>query len=193
MILYIIRHGQTLWNLEERKQGWADSPLTNKGIAQAKIVSNILKQQNVDISSTDIFVSPLFRTRQYAEIIFGEQQVKSFQLSHLIKEHGFGAWEGLNQQEVDEKFPGETEKRLQDWWNYVIPGGGESYAIISQRAQCFLKEIETTPIAVVVCHEMISKVMRGLLVNLTTDETLKLDHPQDTIYRIEDGVIESLT
>ena len=193
MRIYIVRHGQTIWNLQERKQGHSDSPLTLRGINQAQHIADLLGRQNIDFASANIIVSPLFRTQQFAQIILETLNISTEPtLNHLLKEHAFGAWEGLTQAEVDSQFPGETEKRKDDWWNYVIPGGGESYEIISQRVKYFLNQNKDTDTMILVCHEMISKVMRGLLLDLDNDTTLALGHPQDTIYRIERGQLDEI-
>lgn len=187
MAIYIIRHGQTVWNLENRKQGHSDSPLTLKGIEQAGNVCDILKKENLDYQKCHIFVSPLFRTKQYAQIILENLKINKKLVSeeYLIKEHGFGAWEGLTQDEVDKLFPKETEKRMQDRWNYIIHGGGESYEIISRRAEQFLKKINfnNDKNIILICHEMVSKMLRYNLLGLSKNEALDLNHPQDVVYR----------
>lgn len=195
MAIYIIRHGQTLWNLESRKQGHKDSPLTIKGISQAHNVCKILEKENIDFNKCELFVSPLFRAKQYAQIITETLGIRDkIQYEDLIKEHGFGGWEGLTQKEVDCNFPGESEIRKKDRWNYIIPGGGESYEIISQRAKCFLKRNQDPDKDIImICHEMISKVTRGILLNLDQSDILDLGHPQDTIYKIVNTSLTPLT
>ena len=47
--LYLMRHGQTLFNQLERKQGWCDSPLTELGIKQAIMAGKYFKEKNQDI------------------------------------------------------------------------------------------------------------------------------------------------
>ena len=64
---YIIRHGQTVWNLESRKQGHKDSPLTLKGIEQAHHISSILENQK--LQDYVLIVSPLGRCKQFSSII----------------------------------------------------------------------------------------------------------------------------
>lgn len=192
-MIYIIRHGQTIWNVMERKQGHKDSPLTLKGIEQAHKIAKLLREKSIDINDYKYIVSPLYRTQQYARII-SELMAWDKQPTYepLIQEHGFGAWEGLTQEEVDQQFPGETQKRMHSRWDYVIPGGGESYAIIAERVQNFLDKYDhANNNMIIVCHEMISKVMRGILLGLSNDETLALGHPHNTIYKIDNSVLET--
>jgi broad specificity phosphatase PhoE len=63
--IYIIRHGETIWNLEYRFQGWKNSDLTEKGQNQAKAIGQFLKDKNIQ----QIFCSPLKRSLDTLEII----------------------------------------------------------------------------------------------------------------------------
>ena len=64
-MIYIVRHGQTNWNIEGRYQGRIDIELNETGINQAKEISKKLKNINFD----KIFSSPLKRAKKTAEII----------------------------------------------------------------------------------------------------------------------------
>ena len=57
-MIYIIRHGQTSWNLQGRKQGRKDSPLTLKGFSQARNVAEILNHNIESYGKFKIVVSP---------------------------------------------------------------------------------------------------------------------------------------
>jgi len=63
--VYLVRHGETLWNAERRIQGQSDSPLTDKGETQARQVAERVKALGI----THIITSDLGRTRRTAEII----------------------------------------------------------------------------------------------------------------------------
>ena len=65
MILYVVRHGQTEWNLEHRCQGISDIPLTEKGIEEAKQLQELVKSLNIDV----VISSPLSRARDTAKIL----------------------------------------------------------------------------------------------------------------------------
>lgn len=64
-MIYIVRHGQTDWNLEGRTQGHSDIPLNKTGISQAKIIKEKLR----DIKFYKVFSSPLKRAYETASII----------------------------------------------------------------------------------------------------------------------------
>ena len=193
-MIYIARHGQTEWNLQARKQGRKDSPLTLKGISQARDVGEILKVDVQDLSKFKIVISPQWRCQQSASIIC-EQMGASFSdctLEEDLREHCFGLWEGKTEEEIEKEFPGYLAKRYvpENYWDYVVPMG-ESYALLSKRVQRVIEKYKDQNV-IFVCHEMVSKVMRGSVLSLTNEEVLSLGHPQDTVYKIEGGQLSEL-
>jgi probable phosphoglycerate mutase len=69
---YFFRHGQTNYNIEKRSQGWVDTPLNDKGIAQA----HELAQKLSNIKFDCIYSSPLSRALKTAEIVRGDKDIK---------------------------------------------------------------------------------------------------------------------
>ncbi len=65
MNLFVVRHGQTEWNVLKKMQGSADISLNDRGIEQAHLTKENLKDNNIDF----IFCSPLIRAKQTAKII----------------------------------------------------------------------------------------------------------------------------
>lgn len=90
MKLYLVRHGQTDWNLAGKAQGWADNPLNATGIAQAEALREKLKSYDFDIC----YCSPLIRAVQTAKIAIGDR-VKIIYDKDL-KERNFGDLEGTD-------------------------------------------------------------------------------------------------
>jgi len=76
MEIYFVRHGQTVWNVEKRFQGLSDSPLTELGITQAKLLGEKLK----DIKFDKFYSTSLKRANDTANYIKGnrEQEVEIF-------------------------------------------------------------------------------------------------------------------
>ena len=104
-MIIIIRHGETIWNTQKRKQGHKNSKLTLKGKRQAIKVANFLNKKKYDLSKFKIYSSPLRRVLDYKNII--EKHLKpKFDLrkktilSNMLKEHKFGHWEGKNDSEI---------------------------------------------------------------------------------------------
>lgn len=89
MIIYLLRHGTTIYNVEKRYQGQRDIPLSEDGRAQIR---------QADFTTDVVYVSPLIRTRQTAEILFPEaRQV----VVENLKEMNFGSFEGRNYIEME--------------------------------------------------------------------------------------------
>ena len=89
MKLYLIRHGQTVWNLEGRFQGWNDSALSEKGISNAKALRERLK----DISFYEVYASPVGRAMTTAHIVSGLEMDKIIPDENL-REINLGSWQG---------------------------------------------------------------------------------------------------
>lgn len=79
--LYLLRHGQTVFNVNSITQGRVDSPLTDKGIAQANKVKEYFKNNN--ISFDKVYCSPLGRTRQTCSIVSDIKPIIDEQLIEL--------------------------------------------------------------------------------------------------------------
>ena len=72
MKIYFTRHGETLWNLEHRFQGWKDSELTENGVKRAELLG---KKFN-DIKIDKIFTSPIKRAKRTAYLIKGDKDIE---------------------------------------------------------------------------------------------------------------------
>ena len=107
MNLFIVRHGQTNWNLNNLILSKTDEELNEIGINQAKITSKKLKKEKIDL----IICSPLKRTRQTADIINKNRNIPIIYDEKLI-ERNFGEFEGLKVS--DSKF------NIKEFWDYEI-------------------------------------------------------------------------
>ena len=183
-MILICRHGQTEWNLESRKQGWLDSELTELGKSQAKALQFGLKAFCRE-KKFKVICSPLDRVRSTAKIALdGARYVTEITYDDRLKEHGFGIWEGLNSEEIEVRFPGMQEKRGKDCWNFQLPEG-ESFALLETRLTSFLNDIDRSEDILLFCHEMVSKTLRKILLNLSRQQTLILTHDQFSFFVID--------
>jgi len=99
--LILIRHGQSLWNAENKFTGWADSALSSKGIIEAKQAGVFLKNSNIEVC----FTSMLTRAINTLEILLKELEnntIKTIKAWELNERH-YGALTGLNKAEVKKK------------------------------------------------------------------------------------------
>lgn len=90
MKIYVMRHGLTDWNLNNKMQGQKDTELNETGIQQAKDARKKFNSYNFDL----IICSPLKRTKLTAEIINQNKKIKILYNNALI-ERGLGDYEGL--------------------------------------------------------------------------------------------------
>ena len=92
--IYLVRHGQTEFNLEGRIQGWADSPLTDLGRKQAAEAGEQFAAQNIQFDMA--FSSPSWRAMETAKIILEHAKAEDVLLSEIdeLQEYHFGGFEG---------------------------------------------------------------------------------------------------
>ena len=110
--LVIIRHGESLWNLENKFTGWTDVELTSKGEEEAKKAGKILKLNGF---SFDIaYTSKLIRAIKTLNLCLSEMKLQriSIHKSWRLNERHYGALQGLNKLETVRKF---GEKQVAIW------------------------------------------------------------------------------
>lgn len=100
--IYLVRHGESEWNILNRIQGQNDTKLTAKGKEQAKKIAMRLKNEKIDL----IFSSDLKRAYDTAKIIGSELNLEVNSLKEL-REINFGIWEGLTTNEIKERYSDE--------------------------------------------------------------------------------------
>ena len=131
----IVRHGQTEWNLKLVRQGHFDSPLTDKGIAQARALAQRLAQEKF----TALYSSDLGRAVQTAQII-ANATGHVIITDERLRERHLGIFQGLSGDEIRERFPEEYRLHRTVGPTYVIPGG-ESVEQQVARNIAYLNEI----------------------------------------------------
>jgi len=136
LLIYLTRHGETIWNRLGKTQGIQDISLTDVGRIQAKRLGEQLKKNN---NIKAIYCSDLLRARETAEIIGKEISLKPIS-SPLLREVSFGSWEGLSLQEIEEQYPGQLAR----WRNEITfaPEGGESLTAVRDRIVSFINMIK---------------------------------------------------
>ena len=195
-MIIIIRHGQTLWNVLKKKQGHKNSKLTSKGKMQGVRVANFFNKKINNLEEFKIYSSPLKRVVDYINIInkkMKKQKIKKkIVFSNQLREHKFGKWEGKTIHEINKIFPKELEKREINKWNYKVPNG-DSYAILATRLKKFLKNnINLKKNYIIFTHETVSKVLRGLLLNLRNEKIVNLKHNSNYIFIYNNGKIKKI-
>jgi probable phosphoglycerate mutase len=103
-LLYLVRHGETDWNLARRIQGSTDIPLNDTGRAQAERTGALLARRSWD----GIASSPLSRALETGQIIGRAVGVGAIETLDDIVERQYGEAEGLEERELARRFPGDT-------------------------------------------------------------------------------------
>ena len=127
--LYLIRHGQSIYNLENRFPGWKDVDLTDLGTSQAKEAAKLLQDESFDLA----FTSNLYRAQKTLDIILGELNMSLDVIKNeALNERDYGDLVSQNKSEAAEKF---GEKQVQIWRRSfdTPPPGGESLKMTLER------------------------------------------------------------
>jgi broad specificity phosphatase PhoE len=135
--LYLIRHGATGANLENRFAGRSPEPLHPTGIKQIKKVGTELESCKIK----RIFCAPLSRTRQTAEILQNKLNIP-VTVSDGLTEINIPHWDGLTKQEIREKFGAEYPTWLNSPEFFALPGC-ETLAEVQERSRQALITIVT--------------------------------------------------
>jgi len=133
--LYLVRHGETAWNVEHRMQGYQDSELTELGVQQAIWLGERLSKELPHV----IYASSSNRAYRTAELIKQENNIV-IHSSDELKEINLGLWEGKTQAFVKENYSDQFENFWNDPESY-IPYGGETFKQVQRRAINKLSEI----------------------------------------------------
>lgn len=155
MKIYIVRHGETLWNKEEVFRGRKDVPLNETGKKQAQLTGRYFSDKHVAM----ILTSPLARALETAHEI-GEASGAPIVTVDELTDMNFGVWEGLALQEVEKSYPEELETWRKTPQKFHARNG-ESLGDIRRRATKALKKIppDEGGTSVVVTHRVLCKII----------------------------------
>ena len=183
--IYLLRHGETVWNRAKRLQGHKDTPLTLKGVQQARAMGGKLHQVLGGIQPSAFFSSPIGRSHQTAIIVADSINFDTelIVLKKELKEITFGKWDGLNMQEILLGYEMVWRQRNKAKWSFAPPDG-ESYKMASKRANDFLIGLPDEYPTIIVAHGSLNKVIRGCWRKLKPEEIFQLDEPQDGFYEL---------
>ena len=114
--LILVRHGQSIWNLENRFTGWVDVDLNENGIAQAKKAGQLIKEKQLNI---DLYYSSFqIRAKNTLKILQQElKDNKDVKYAWQLNERHYGSLTGLNKNEMKQKLGEEKVHQFRRSWN----------------------------------------------------------------------------
>ncbi|ASG31558.1 histidine phosphatase family protein [Fusobacterium animalis] len=193
MEIYFVRHGQTIWNVEKRFQGLSDSPLTELGITQAKLLGEKLKNIKFD----KFYSTSLKRAYDTANYIKGNRKQKVEIFDDFV-EISMGDMEGIKQEDFKKLYPEQVKNFFFNQLEYDPSSfGGESFLEVRERVirglNKFIELNKNYERVLVVSHGATLKTLlhyiSGKDISTLSDEAI----PKNTSYTIvkyENGKFE---
>lgn len=163
MKIYLIRHGETTGDLEDRYGGDYDDHLTKTGEEQAKKLAEKLVGKDLEI----IFASPRLRAMETGELVRGKLEIPLEIIEDLRERNNYGILTGLTKKEAKEKYPQEFEKISKDKIHHNV-NSSESYDQIKARTIAVFKDIFSRD------YDTIAIITHGGVISTFVREVLKL-------------------
>lgn len=191
--LYLVRHGESLWNSQRRIQGQADPPLSDLGKQQARALANVLSARPLDA----VYCSPLARACETAACIAAPHGM-GLHIEDNMREINLGDWQGRTAFDLAAATQGSYQA-----WNVnpteIRPPGGETLHEALARISPVIDAITTSQSGrsiVVVTHSIVGRVLLCHLLGMNLDlvARLKLKPASITKLRLRESgaVLEQL-
>jgi 2,3-bisphosphoglycerate-dependent phosphoglycerate mutase len=193
-ILILIRHGQSIWNAENRFTGWTNIELSEKGEREALDAGLSLSKISID----SVHTSDLIRAQRTAEIIMENNDVSSKFSTYFdfrLNERNYGELQGLNKKETAEKHGAEQVHIWRRSYD-IAPPGGESLKMTAERTipyfiEEILPELENGKNILVAAHGNSLRSIVMHIENISPEEIVNVEIPTGIprIYDYNDGII----
>ncbi len=222
--LILLRHGQSEWNLKNLFTGWVDVPLSPKGIEEALDAGDQIQDIPIDV----IYTTPLIRASMTAMLamskhhsgktpvilhtgegkmeewgkIYSDETKKETIPVHIawqLNERMYGGLQGLNKDEMRQKYGEEQVKLWRRSFATRPPNEGESLELTSTRSLPFFKKtiiphLEQKQNVLISAH---GNSLRSIIMDLdqlTSDEVISLEIPtgKPIIYQYENGTFDKI-
>lgn len=177
--LVLVRHGESVWNSENKYTGWADIGLSAKGVKESKVAGKILREYSFD----KFYTSGLCRAKNTLEIVLETLGVEgaSVTATKSLNERNFGALEGLGKSAALEEY-GET--KMENWLKgfEFAPPYGESLKETSERVLRFFKTVVVRDLkngksVLLVAHGAVMRILIGALLNRDWENSVDIRVP----------------
>lgn len=198
-LLYVLRHGETDWNVEKRLQGRTDTSLNEQGRRQARrhgdalaqVLSSTsqIKDLKNELAEWHFVSSPLKRCRETMEIVLDRlgHSSHSFSVDDRLIEISFGEWEGQRWEDLYMSEPELVKARFENPWVDCAPGA-ETYTDLEKRVLDWYACLPAKTIAVT--HSGPSRILRRSVSQMPKEQVLDLQSPQDRFIKISGNRFE---
>jgi probable phosphoglycerate mutase len=171
MEIYIVRHGETLWNKDKRLQGSVDIELSDYGRKLARETGAALKDTAIDV----IYSSPLKRAYETATLIRGDRDIEII-TDERLKELSFGCFEGQNFSELIKDESLTFKYFFKKPQLYIPADDAETLEHLIQRAGDFMQDIieplaknESIKRVMIVAHGALNKAIMSYIKKHSTE------------------------
>ncbi len=161
-VLILVRHGQSIWNLQNRFTGWVDVSLSRKGMEEAEQVGKMLSHTNIDVAFTSVLLraqDTLYeilkhnvycqqyvrvheknqeRYEHFTALAGDEAELKIF-MSENLNERFYGDLQGLNKDKVRKQFGAEKVHQWRRSYD-IPPPNGESLEMTAERTMPYFHQ-----------------------------------------------------
>lgn len=154
--LWLARHGQTIWTVDDKFNGWSDIPLTETGRAQARGLGDWLQGEAL----AAVYSSPLSRCVETARLAGAPHGLEPVLLPEL-KELHYGAWDGLPRPDIIANYPAEWEAWVCDPAGQAAPDGETGYAVLARAVPALqaLVARHAGETVLVVAHKAVNRLL----------------------------------
>jgi len=180
---FLIRHGQTVWNTENRFQGQLNSPLTAQGIAQAQAVGKRLQDESISVVYTSDLGRSIETAQQIATIIGPIKVVPCAP----FRERNYGVLEGLTTAEAYEQYAEPFQQDRSGTLDVTIPNG-ESRRKVLERVLAGLHYIMQTH-----SGERVVVVSHGGVLSTLLRYILNIPFNNDRRFHLRNGSLHQIT
>ena len=174
--LVLVRHGQSLWNLENRFTGWVDVPLTDTGRAEARRAGELLKGFRFQVAYTSV----LSRAEETLSIVLDTIGVRlPIIRDQALNETHYGDLQGLNKEDTAKRYGADQVKLWRRSYD-VPPPNGESLELTAKRTlpfydRCIAGDLRQGKNVLVVAHGNSNRSIVMRLDQLTGEQVVALE------------------
>ena len=183
--LYLFRHGETDWNKENKMQSRADNLLNSKGLEQAKITAQILKDKNIE----HIYSSPLKRAIQTADALKNITNT-DIEIVEDLAESDLSVFDGMNIDLFEERIKNGYYKKITGTDNFLEAMGCESDEHIKKRIFNAILTICKKTSYKTIAISSHGNILKKLLIQCNFPDTSKLSNCEIIEAEFNDGKLE---